>query len=104
LENKIPNTRAIEVDNIFKAICNPATISLSTKWEILKKPKEPGTSNIIPGTSITEVFLLFQPANKLLTTPNTNDAMNTAVVGDVYQLLILKEKYDVQQPTNIHKK
>ncbi len=86
-----PNTRAMEVVSMFKAICIPATTSLSTNFEILKKPSEPGTNKIIPGINITDGLRFIFIPNKLLITPNNKEAKNTAPVFDVKEVPNLKE-------------
>lgn len=94
----------MEVVSIFKAICIPATISLSTNLDILKKPSEPGTNKIIPGISITEGLRFIFIPNRLLLIPNNKEAINTAPVFDIKEVPNLKEKYEIQHPIKIHQK
>ena len=75
----IPNTNARVVVNIDNAVSIPAIIWLFIRCVILKNPREPGTKMINPGINITAEFFLKILVKPLLTIPNPNDAINTAI-------------------------
>ncbi len=72
-----PETSAMAVMVIEKAVSIPDKVWLLMSSEILRYPNDPGTSNIIPGTNIMDTGLFCHNENTLLINPNDKEAAKT---------------------------
>src|SRR5262249_51179876 len=78
---KVPATSATAVKTILNVVSTPETIFSSINAARPRKPTLPGTSSIMPGTSVMIAGRSSNRAYQLLATPTVNAPRNTPISG-----------------------